>query len=249
MSARSSWCVLALAVPLAAGCGRVSFDLLTDGSGPGGDAAAADARGPDADGSGLLMHFGFSAGGLLHDDTRDLEGTCTACPSPTAGPRAGTPGALFAGTQCVHVPAKTLAPATFTIALWERQDSTPRRTLFGKPENGATSFEDSIEIGGGPGSSGLTVYSSGGAVGTAVPVGTWHHVAGRYDGTQLAIFVDGALANAHVELPQTYTDDDANLGCDIDTGTELGYFQGALADVRLYGRALDDLEIAQLAQP
>lgn len=248
MPARGSLLALALVVLLATGCGRMSFDPLADGPRPSCD-AASDASGPDALGEGLLMQFDFEPGTLLRDSARGLDGTCTACPVPAPGPRAGISGAQFFDTKCVHVPAANIAPATFTIALWARQDASPRRTLFGKPENGATSTEDSIEIGGAEGLSGLTIYTSGGSVGAPVPAGSWHHVAGTYDGTQLAVFVDGALIDAQPKSKQTYTPDDVNLGCDYDVGLEDGYFQGALAEVRLYGRALSPAEISALAQP
>lgn len=73
----------------------------------------------------------------------------------------------------------------------------------------------------------------------------WYHVAFTYDGAKMALFVDGELVR---ESTQAYGDiaypdqSTLSLGCYVDDN-ETGYFQGAIREIRIYSRALTQVEV------
>ena len=75
----------------------------------------------------------------------------------------------------------------------------------------------------------------------------WHHVAGTYDGSQIKAYIDGELI--------TTTNQTGNININTDNvmiGTRDGtrwYFDGLVDDVRIYNRALSDIEIKKIASP
>lgn len=84
-----------------------------------------------------------------------------------------------------------------------------------------------------------------GSVNSSVNVlGAWHHVAGTFDGTTLAVYVDGTLrqsANAST-FGYLASGDPSRVG--ISGGTS--NFDGSIDEVRLYSSALSASEIAAL---
>jgi hypothetical protein len=91
-----------------------------------------------------------------------------------------------------------------------------------------------------------TWYTARGPAVTSAFNGTWHHVAGTYDGTTLRIYVDGELqptygAESHVGVIAN-TATSVSIGRDNDSGGRR-YYNGLIDDVRIYDRALSDAEI------
>lgn len=71
--------------------------------------------------------------------------------------------------------------------------------------------------------------------------GEWLHVSATYDGTDLRIFIDGDLvATEELATPIHYV-----AGLPLDIGSN---FEGALDDMRVYGRALRHDELIALAE-
>jgi hypothetical protein len=74
----------------------------------------------------------------------------------------------------------------------------------------------------------------------------WHHIAGTYDGSTLNFYVDGQLEDSTSHTGTINTDSyDLNIARNSETTSR--FYQGAIDDVRIYNRALDPNEIAQLA--
>jgi hypothetical protein len=73
----------------------------------------------------------------------------------------------------------------------------------------------------------------------------WHHVAGVYDGTAGIIYIDGVLDVAQAATGQINASDfDLYIGENAQaTGR---YWNGLIDDVRLYNRALSQMEIQQI---
>jgi hypothetical protein len=105
--------------------------------------------------------------------------------------------------------------------------------------------------GGGPGSG--SQPTSGGTIGgtccpfvvgpSVLPINTWTHVAGTYDGTTLRFYVNGTLA-ASLAATGAYQVDASPLW--IGGNAVYGeHFQGKLDDLRIYNRALSQAEIQQ----
>jgi len=100
------------------------------------------------------------------------------------------------------------------------------------------------------------VTQSGGVIsneaGNNIMNGTWRHLAVVYNGAKVKLYVDGVKQEMESDLtglvndPETYFligsyDEDGALGDDFTN-----VFEGDIADVRLYDRALSDAEIVQL---
>ncbi len=74
--------------------------------------------------------------------------------------------------------------------------------------------------------------------------GVWHHVAGTYDGSNVKLYIDGVL--------QTTVAYAGSIASSAATSVRIGsdsadFYQGAIDDVHIYGRALNDVEMSQLA--
>lgn len=227
-----------------AGCGRIAFDPQPTGA---TDAPASI----DAPPTDLLLHFAFESDGLLHDRATGHDATCTSCPIFSSGVRAATSAAQFDGISCLRVPAIDLSPAVFTFAVWERHADMRHSTMFGKPRNGATTSANSFEIFSDVGPGSVSVVAGGVILGLGPQpqVGTWHHLAGVFDGSTVTGYVDGTPVNSRSGVSAVYADDAIQIGCDINTGTTNSNFFGSLDEVRLYGRALTASEVAALAAP
>jgi beta-galactosidase len=76
--------------------------------------------------------------------------------------------------------------------------------------------------------------------------GVWHHLAGTYDGSNVKLYVDGELTGntAHTGsiASNTYN---VNIGRDSQNTDRL--YEGEIDDIRIYGRALSQGEVAYLA--
>ena len=80
------------------------------------------------------------------------------------------------------------------------------------------------------------------ATAPAPPVNTWIHVAGTWDGTQNALWIDGELMDTDV-IGAGFDDAPITIGTDIDVGVPDGQFNGDIDDVRYYRRTLSAEEI------
>ncbi len=76
--------------------------------------------------------------------------------------------------------------------------------------------------------------------------GTWHHVAGTFDGSQLRLYVDGGLADS-----MGYTGSIASTTFPVNIGRNSQetdrFYRGVIDEVRIYNRALSEGEILYLA--
>ena len=84
--------------------------------------------------------------------------------------------------------------------------------------------------------------------GSTLPVNTWSHLAGTYDGATLRLYVNGALVSSQTQTGTIATSaNPLQIGGDSLYGQ---YFQGAIDEVRVYNRALTQAEIqADMAAP
>lgn len=89
--------------------------------------------------------------------------------------------------------------------------------------------------------------STGGVLSTsALPLNTWTHVVGVYDGSQAKIYINGVLNNSATSSGALCDTSSALvLGFNIETGTTEN-FMGYLDDVRIYNRAISVDEVKRL---
>ncbi len=93
-----------------------------------------------------------------------------------------------------------------------------------------------------------TWYSANSTAVTSTMNNTWHHVAGTYDGTQLKLFVDGAIAASSLHTGDIDTATHAvNIGRNAEYSSR--FFTGEIDEVRVYHGALSTTEVKKLANP
>jgi beta-galactosidase len=93
-----------------------------------------------------------------------------------------------------------------------------------------------------------TWYSANSAAVTSTMNGSWHHVAGTYDGTQVKLYVDGKMAASTLRTGVIATDTFVlSIGRNSEASGRL--FTGEMDDVRIYHGVLPTSEIVKLANP
>lgn len=133
-----------------------------------------------------------------------------------------------------------------TLACWIKVAAFTRdwETILAK---GDGSYRLSRSGGGNAVHFGITGTSVGWFDGiTTVTDNEWHHVAGVYDGSHAAIYVDGILDRA---LPATGKIDTSTYNLFIGENSQMRgrYLKGLVDDVRIYDPALDATEVLTLA--
>lgn len=78
---------------------------------------------------------------------------------------------------------------------------------------------------------------------TSMTVGEWIHTVGVYDGSNIYVYVNGKLEDTD---PQTGNINNAGYNTTIGGGWSNNLFFGQISDVRIYNRALSDVEIYNL---
>lgn len=102
-----------------------------------------------------------------------------------------------------------------------------------------------------PGGFRTIIYSSTG--GTVITAGTWHHLAGTYDGTGQKLYLDGVLVNSGPNFgPIQYQPAAIQFGRVVNSavfppntsGTSAPYFfNGQIDEIEIFNRALSASEI------
>lgn len=79
-------------------------------------------------------------------------------------------------------------------------------------------------------------------------IGAWHQVVGTYNGSILALYVDGVLvASAAAQGAMATTTDPLVIGAkNVDAFDDTDCFSGSIDDVRVYGRGMSQAEVAAL---
>ena len=137
----------------------------------------------------------------------------------------------------------------FTVAFWFNLGTVGRQSVLSKRAFcGNTNFIDirtqgsqihlELTEGGSPGYTSSATYTPG-----------WHHFAGVREGATIRVYLDGSLADEDSTGTVLDIEDPVDLG--IGTSACVGVdgtvpLQGSLDDLRIYSRALDDLEIDAL---
>ncbi|MDD4986082.1 MAG: LamG domain-containing protein, partial [Dehalococcoidales bacterium] len=139
-----------------------------------------------------------------------------------------------------------LNPSTITMSAWIKtstKDSTWRRIIDKAYNNGYvlcmvgdSSGKVSVQI------NGKSVNGT-----TNVADNNWHFVTGTYDGSNIRIYVDGALQGTYA-YTGTITSNAYDLAIGINQSTSAGSeaFKGNIDEVSIYNRALSQTEIQAL---
>ena len=188
-------------------------------------------------------------------------GSCNDCPDLDEGID-GT-GLRFDGASTyVRVPHTDLlsTPEGFTIAAWIRLDDTPveQRSILTKTvgDDVFNSWELYFFPSPCDGCLHLSMAVGNGDEGVVSPdpieIGQWVHVAGTWDGKLLTMWIDGEPVGDQPVAELQMDEHPILVGVDDDNDPDTpdgldGYFAGLIDDVRVYDRALDQGELADLA--
>lgn len=102
-------------------------------------------------------------------------------------------------------------------------------------ESNNTSFRIRLKV------SGTSVTTSG----NPLTLGTWEHVAATFDGATTRIFQNGVQTASNAQTGTVSQDATVNTRIGIG-GSDANAWDGRIADVRVYNRALGDAEIASI---
>jgi hypothetical protein len=81
----------------------------------------------------------------------------------------------------------------------------------------------------------------------SITQGTWHHVAVTYDGANIRFYVDGVPGDHQPATGITFGTNTEALFIGVDKPGASEWFDGTIADVKVYARALSTPEIRALA--
>ena len=133
--------------------------------------------------------------------------------------------------------------SAYTIAFWAKIESTDGSGAFlidrGGEGNGYGIRESAGEV------FDIRVGGSTGVTSSTVSVGKWYHVAFRYDGSTMGVFLDGNLDTlASFSTDAGTTDYTFVIGESTAGGTN---WDGKLSDVSIWSAALDPISIKSLS--
>ena len=85
-----------------------------------------------------------------------------------------------------------------------------------------------------------------------LPLGSWHHIAGVYTGTEGSVYIDGSRVALWRDDPESpgplnIVASDLLIGCGEQPGSLVKFFNGSVDDLRIYDRALSDSEVYDLS--
>jgi Concanavalin A-like lectin/glucanases superfamily len=226
----------------------------------GAPAGAAAASGPvalwrlDDRGQVAVDATGHGLDGTLGDSA----GPDSADPAPVDG-HDGRGAMDFDGGDSIAIPdVAALEPQQLTVEAWVRRLGSPGswRYVLAKGAIDCDRSSYGLYTGAGRGiafyvSDAARYWLSPAATPQAVWDGSWHHVAGTYDGRALRLFVDGREVGASTPAPAAIAYGSASKGVWI--GTYRGScdlpFSGDLDDVAVWDRPLNPLDVAAAAGP
>ncbi|MCL5289358.1 MAG: LamG domain-containing protein [Acidobacteria bacterium] len=76
--------------------------------------------------------------------------------------------------------------------------------------------------------------------------GRWAHATAWFNGNELRIYIDGALASSRVVAPDTIATAEGELNIGRNALFSSDFFDGQVDEVELFNRALDDKEVAAI---
>lgn len=159
---------------------------------------------------------------------------------------------LADGAQATAEVPELDTTGAFTVASWVRLDELPESYATFASADGVTG-QSSFYLQYGEPIDGFGMSFAGGprAVAEIDPeLGTWYHLAGVYDPEShtLRLYLDGELVDEVSGAGGTLTTGTIALGRGQWDGDEVDFLDGAVDDVRLFDRALDDDEVIALVE-
>lgn len=204
---------------------------------------------------GLLAHYAFN-GNLADSNGIFAPGFVTGSRIDAAGGsiayETGVKGraAVFNGASGVRLPNGLVASNNYTVALWLKpaQLSAFITTFFGaRTTESWVSLLPMGHAGVGGASmlwSGTAWYDAG--LGMTIPVGRWSHVAFTVRNGAVNVYVDGVKRFGGANFPNVFTNANGVFALGVNWWDTP--YKGSMDDLRVYGSALSDADIAALVR-
>lgn len=188
----------------------------------------------------------WSNRGSLGGEFRRVEG------QPVVGMAGGRKALRFSGrdllTASFPAPRALAGNSSFTVAAWvnnpEIAESECLVSWAGRGGPDATTAQFNYGSHGAFGAVGHWGFADMGFRDAPPEAGAWHHLAVVFDGVVERIYVDGQLNNAAAKMLLMHEGRPIHVGASAP-GTE--YFDGYLASLCVFDRALDEAQVRQLA--
>lgn len=204
---------------------------------------------------GLLAHYAFD-GNLADTNGAAAPGAVVGARLDLAGGsigyEAGVRGqaAVFNGASGIRLPNGLISTNTYTVALWLKpaQLTALSTTFFGART--ADAWISFLPMGHGfvNGASmlwsGTAWYDAG--LGMNLPVGRWSHVAFSVRNGAVNVYVDGVKRFSGSNFPNVFTTTSGVFALGVNWWD--APYKGAMDELRIYGAALSDADIAALAR-
>lgn len=204
---------------------------------------------------GLLAHYPFD-GNLLDASGAAAPGTVVGNRLDVAGGsiayEAGAKGnaAVFNGASGIRLPNGLITTNSYTVALWLKPAQlTPFTTTF----FGARTTDSWISLlpmghdfvnGASMLWSGTAWYDAG--LGMNLPVGRWSHLAFTVRNGAVNVYVDGVRRFSGTNFPNVFTTTSGVFALGVNWWDTP--YKGSMDDLRIYGSALGDADVAALAR-
>ncbi|KQV61438.1 family 43 glycosylhydrolase [Duganella sp. Root336D2] len=204
---------------------------------------------------GMLAHYTFD--GNLGDSTGTFgAGTVVASKIDVAGGsliyEAGMKGsaAVFNGATGVRLPDGLISNNAYTVAMWLKpaQLAAFSTTFFGarNAESWISFLPKGHDFAGGASMlwSGTAWYDAG--LGMNIPVGQWSHVAFTVKNGAVSVYVNGTKRFSGANFPNVFTTNTGVFALGVNWWDTP--YKGSMDDLRIYGTALSDSEVASIAR-
>jgi hypothetical protein len=208
---------------------------------------------------GLVLHFSFDkaepGGAIIDASDKHNNGVLAAAKWVAAGKQGGACEFIEKGSH-IDVPhSESLDLKQATLAVWfktGKADAAWRRLLDKQSDNGfALGIAGDSKDGPSRGKLAFAINGSVCLSDNVVTDGAWHHAAATFDGTTLALFVDGRPQKQTLALRGAIGSNTHNLTVGLNRANPSpdgrdASFEGVMDEVMLFNRALSADEIKNL---
>lgn len=195
--------------------------------------------------TGLLGKWSFDVGGA---DGTAMSNHGTLVGGATVGPGTNRNAVFVSNNRYVDMGGRSSLNVAdqMTIAAWIYAaggfSSGGRQTIASRFNNSAGWMFDLIDATGSPR---LSTTAGTASAGFTMPSNAWMHLAGTYDGTNISVYTNGALAATALGSGPIANSGNFQVGSRQDYGN---YFSGRIDEVYFFGRALSTAEVLALKE-
>jgi hypothetical protein len=204
--------------------------------------------------NGLILWFPFDDGKATDFSGNQNNGIATGtpvfAPSEVGNSYGTSSGNYFSVPTAYRGSDNPITTQRVTVAAWLKPNVLSRSDAVAVWGNNGSGTDQFVLLHGLTSGKPQFFVNNGGPVGTGTGaltfvVGRWYHVAGTFDGTTISVWVNGAVQSTGPAAGISGSGATNPIHIGSMSGTT-NPFNGSLADVRVYNRALSAVEINAL---